>query len=116
MLCIFCFLLGPTAPKSLMVVNFTDTTHARTVTLSWMPPDPPNGIITQYQVRYRRRGSNDIYLSQNIVNTNLTYTVTNLINIEYELQIRAFTVVGNGVYSDLVFVRPGKLSNNYTVT
>ena len=105
--CLYVFPTGPTAPRSFMVVDVGDTT----VTLSWMPPDPPNGIITDYRVRYRRHGStsDSDYVAEN-VGTVLTYTVTNLMTgTEYELQVRAFTVVGNGMYSDLVFAQPGKL-------
>ena len=45
-----CFLTAPTAPRSLMLGDVTDTT----MTLSWMPPDPPIGIITSYRVQYKR--------------------------------------------------------------
>ena len=104
--CPYVFSIVPTAPTSLMVVDVGDTT----VTLSWMPPDPPNGIITDYRVRYRERGSNGGFMGQDLMNTSLTSTVTNLMmGTEYEFQIRAFTVVGVGDRSVFVFARPGKL-------
>ena len=53
------FLTVPTPPRSLMIVDVTDTT----VTLSWMPPDPPNGIITNYRVQYSI-SNQDIYILQ----------------------------------------------------
>ena len=90
---------APTAPKSLMIVSITNTT----VSLSWMPPDTPNGIITQYQLQYRRSDSSTNITSLNISNANLTYTVTGLSsNTEYLFIVRAFTVVGHGNASNEV--------------
>ena len=102
-----CFLTVPTAPRSLMIVDVNKTT----VTLSWMPPDPPNGIISQYQVRYPRIGSSGSE-SRNTMNNILMYTVTGLAsNTEYTFEVRAFTRVGSGPYSnDTVTVRTSKLS------
>ena len=40
----------PTAPKDLHFVDFTITGVTFSVTLTWRRPDPPNGIITQYNV------------------------------------------------------------------
>ena len=101
-----CFLKDPAAPGSLMVVDVTDTT----VTLSWMTPDPPNGIIIQYQVQYRRSDSNGGFTSRNILPPTLTYTVTGLTtNTEYEFMVRARTGHGRGVFSDTVTAFIGKL-------
>ena len=87
-----------------MIVGITDTT----VALSWMTPDPPNGIITQYQVQYRRTG--DGSFGNNQVTTDLTYTVTGLMtNTQYDFRVRAFTVVGCGPPSDVVTAFIGKL-------
>ena len=36
----------PTAPKDLHFMDFTSTS----VTLIWKRPDPPNGLITHYNV------------------------------------------------------------------
>ena len=88
-----CFLV-PTTPMSLTIVNTTDST----VTLSWMPPDPPNGIITQYELQYRIAGSSSGYTS--LVTTDLTRTITGLDNnTEYEFRVRARTTVGYGNFS-----------------
>ena len=89
-----------------MVVTTTDTT----VTLSWMPPDPPNGIITQYQVQYRRSDSSDSYVTTRTMTNDLTYTVTGLTaNTEYDFRVRAATVVARGPPSNVVTVVVGKL-------
>ena len=98
------FVTVPTAPRSLMVVVVTNTT----MTLSWMPPDPPNGIITQYKIQYRQTGGGNF--GNNQVTTNLTYTVTGVnTNTEYDFRVRAFTVVGRGPPSDIVTNFVGKL-------
>ena len=100
------FITAPTAPKSLMIVSITNTT----VSLSWMPPDIPNGIITQYQLQYRRSDSSTNIISLNVTNDTLTYTVTGLSsNTEYVFTVRAFTVVGHGNASNEVTDYTSKL-------
>ena len=98
------FLTVPSAPRSL-TLDVTDTT----VTLSWMPPDMPNGIITQYQIQYRRTSSGSSF-GNNQVTTDLTDIVTGVMTgTAYDFIIRAFTVVGRGPPSDIVSVLIGKL-------
>ena len=100
-----CFLTAPTAPRSLMLEDVTDTT----VTLSWMPPDPPNGIIKSYRVQYKRSDRSS-YSSIDTMNTDLTYTVTGLtINTEYVFRVRADTLVGRSDPSNVVTALVGKL-------
>ena len=104
-MCVSYVYIVPSEPTSLTVVNITDTT----VTLSWMPPDPPNGIIIGYQVlQYRRDNSSDlIYLDTN--DTALNYTVTGLTNnVEYVFSVRAYTAVGYGADSSEVTARASK--------
>ena len=104
-----CFLKDPTAPRSLMIVDVTDTT----LTLSWLLPAMANGIITQYQVQYRRSDSSDGYISVNISPT-LTYTVTGLnTGTEYNFRVRARTGYGRGPNSDIVTAFAGKLKYCY---
>ena len=110
-----CFLTVPSAPRSLMIVNVTDTT----VTLSWNIPSIPNGIITQYQVQYRIANSNNTYGNNevNTATTDLTYTVTGLnTKTEYEFRVRARTVVGRGSPSSAVTAFVGKLEYAYVIT
>ena len=100
----FYFLIVPTAPRSLMVINITGTT----VTLSWMSPDQPNGVIMQYQVEYRRSDSSD-FISLDPFDADLTYTMTGLTSdTEYVFRVRAFTVVGDGPFSTEFTVNVGK--------
>ena len=88
-----------------MLGDVTDTT----MTLSWMPSDPPNGIITSYQVQYKRSDRSS-YSSIDTMNTNLTYTVTGLTtNNEYDFRVRADTVVGHSNNSNVETAFVGKL-------
>ena len=100
------FITVPTPPRSLMTVDVTDTT----VTLSWMSPDPPNGIITYYRVQYRKSDSSSTnYNSIYTDTTGLTYTVTGLsTNTEYDFKVRADTVVGHSGPSNVVTAFVGK--------
>ena len=62
-----------------------------------------NGIITHYQVQYRRSDSSNSSTFTSVSTTNiiLTYTVTELTSdTEYEFRVRAFTVVGHGPSSN----------------
>ena len=105
------FLTAPTPPRSLKVVNVTDTT----VTLSWMSPDPPNGIITNYQVQYRRSDSSS-YTSIDTNTTDLTYTVTGLMtDTEYVFRVRADTQAGRSYPSNVVTAFVGKFFTTVTV-
>ena len=98
-----CTLNGPSIPRELTVVRVTDTT----VTLSWIPPDPPNGNITQYQVAYRSSSCDFELLLPTTVN--LKHTVTGLSsNIHYVFQVIAFTVEGNGPASSTVDAHTSK--------
>ena len=40
----------PTAPRNVNSMNPTGTGGIFSVTLTWRRPDPPNGLITQYNV------------------------------------------------------------------
>jgi len=78
-----------------MLDSVTDTT----VTLSWMIPNPTNGIITHYQLQYRKC-SNDSYTILQPLNTAVRPTVTGLtVDTEYCFRVRAYTVVGSGPYT-----------------
>jgi len=85
----------PTAPRSLTVVNVTDTT----VTLSWLPPDPSNGFIRRYRVQYRIISSLS-YTTLSPPTTDLTYTITGLnISAKFWFRVRAVTTAGGGPFS-----------------
>ena len=52
----------PTAPQNLNLMDFTNTGATLSVTLTWRRPDPPNGLITQYNVS---DNTNSYYLIDN---------------------------------------------------
>ena len=91
-------LIGPaTTPRSLAAENV----QSRFVTLSWMSPDTPNGIIIQYEVQY----------SVNSTTSLVNFTDTLMVTVEglsfstiYIVQIRAYTRVGAGPFSNSITV------------
>ena len=106
----------PTVPRSLTSVDTTDAN----VTLQWMEPDMPNGVIARYQVEYRVAFSDDSFVSQNATSlTNATsYIVTGLSPFtEYEFRVAAATRVGLGPYTGVVTTfTTGKFPGNlYTI-
>ena len=83
-----------------------DSVNDTTMTLSWMEPNPTNGVITTYQVQYRRCSATSLYSSRN-VNT-LTHTVTGLdVYAEYCFRVRAFTRVGGNSLAAPTIVMAG---------
>ena len=95
-LTIGCFLTEPEIPRNLTVVNSTYTT----VTLSWLPPSEPNGIIIRYDLEYIKPG--DILFTRLFPfnNTDLTRTITGLSpGTTYLIRVAAVTVVGRGPYA-----------------
>ena len=93
--------LGPSVPRSLTLDSITDTT----VSLSWMTPNPTNGIITEYRLQYKRCSSGDSFSVLHL-NTAVTRTVTGLaVDTEYCFRVRAFTVVKPGPWTDEVMGR-----------
>ena len=83
-----------------MVVSVTTDT----VTLSWMEPDPTNGIITEYRLQYRRCSNSQLNVVRDL--SALTHTVDGLDeNIEYCFRVRALTRVGGGDLTDFVMAR-----------
>ena len=99
-----------------MIVDVTNTT----VTLSWMSPDPPNGIIRSYRVQYRisdvNNNVNDNYISIDTRNNDLTYTVMGLMTgTKYDFRVRGETLSEDyrGPPSNVVTTVVGKLEMLY---
>ena len=96
-----CLLLVPgTAPHSLKILNI----QSSFATLSWMAPVVPNGIITQYELQYRR-SSDSLTITTNITSTITGNTLISKVQgllpfTKYELKLRAYTRVGAGPYSE----------------
>ena len=82
--------LVPSEPCILREATVTSTT----VTLKWIPPETPNGVITRYSVQYGERVINKF--GSEALNS-LTGTVEGLSpNTSYVLQLTAHTRVGPG--------------------
>ena len=70
-----------------------------------MAPVIPNGIITQYELQYRRSSRDSVTITFNISNIIIGNTLTsNVVGLlpftKYELKLRAYTQVGPGPYSE----------------
>ena len=102
-LVIFNFSAPSTAPRLLT----TAVILPRLLTLSWMPPDTPNGIIIQYEAQYSVNSTTSL---EQFTDT-LMGTVEGLLPVTiYTIQIRAYTRVGAGPFSDSITVMtlPGR--------
>ena len=64
--------------------------------LTWSPPQPPNGIITQYTVTYRVNGSDPI--TRNTDDPVIMYTIPSLFpqTTISNISVRASTSAGPG--------------------
>ncbi|XP_038066690.1 tyrosine-protein phosphatase 99A-like [Patiria miniata] len=89
----------PTVPLDVAIQNVDYVS----ITLQWSEPDPPQGIIIHYTVRYWRSGqSGKLTLINNVVQ--LMYEITGLeTNETHFLQVQAETSVGAGPWSEKVF-------------
>ena len=89
------FIVGPSEPRSLVVFPVTSSS----VTLQWIPPETPNGVITQYSILHD--GSN----ITNFGNNMLMDTIEGLSpDTVYDVQLRAHTRVGAGPPASLTFL------------
>ena len=104
-------------PQNVMtvVLSFTE------IQVLWeeVPAINRSGLITLYEVLYEPLETFDGLISTNSTNTTmLDITLTGLEEfVEYNISVRAYTVVGTGPYSDGVVNRTeedGKLSINCT--
>ena len=59
----------PTAPQNLNFMDFTNTGATLSVTLTWRRPDPPNGLITQYNVS----DNTNSYYQESIIEKRVSY-------------------------------------------
>ncbi|XP_022097251.1 proto-oncogene tyrosine-protein kinase ROS-like isoform X2 [Acanthaster planci] len=88
----------PTVPLN---VHFQSVDNV-SVIVEWLEPDPPNGLITHYNVRYWRIEENNN--SKTDVNlTELTHRVTDLqAGATYLFQVQAVTSAGAGPWSEAI--------------
>ena len=73
--------------------------QSRSLTLSWMAPDTPNGNITHYELWYRRSGNESFNVISNIMDTTMMHSIDGLTpGVTYVVKLRAYTRVGPGPY------------------
>ncbi|XP_042237772.1 Down syndrome cell adhesion molecule-like protein Dscam2 isoform X12 [Homarus americanus] len=94
---------SPTSVKALVMSE-------NSILVSWLPPERPNGIITQYTVYYKEHGKSDTEtIQQKLLASQLSYEATGLKQRDdYVFWVTASTTVGEGEMSQLVHL---KLSN-----
>ena len=76
-----------------------DAVTYTTVTLSWVVPNMPNGILLRYDLEHREVG--DPLFNRNFPSASQqSYTITGLTpNTTYQFRVAAVTIVGRGPYS-----------------
>ncbi|XP_022097194.1 angiopoietin-1 receptor-like isoform X2 [Acanthaster planci] len=84
----------PTAPVNVAIQNVDDVS----ITVKWSEPDPPQGIITHYNVRYWKSGQTGSQTDEDVVL--LVHRIPGLeTNVTYTIQVQAETSVGVGPWS-----------------
>ncbi|KAJ0011764.1 hypothetical protein NQD34_012739 [Periophthalmus magnuspinnatus] len=85
------------APSAVPTVHLMRST-ADTLSLSWLPPEKPNGVILDYEIKYHERG---LAMSHTVTSQHSSAKVEGLrAATPYVIQVRARTVAGYGRYSN----------------
>ncbi|KAG7269862.1 hypothetical protein CRUP_032820 [Coryphaenoides rupestris] len=85
------------APSAVPTVHLMRST-ADTLSLSWLPPEKPNGVILDYEIKYYERGQG---MSHTVTAQHSSAKVEGLrAATPYVVQVRARTVAGYGRYSN----------------
>nr|XP_020479742.1 ephrin type-B receptor 3-like [Monopterus albus] len=85
------------APSAVPTVHLMRST-ADTLSLSWLPPEKPNGVILDYEIKYHERGQ---VMSHTVTSQHSSAKVEGLrAATPYVVQVRARTVAGYGRYSN----------------
>ncbi|XP_034411121.1 ephrin type-B receptor 3 [Cyclopterus lumpus] len=85
------------APSAVPTVHLMRST-SDTLSLSWLPPEKPNGVILDYEIKYHERGQ---ALSHTVTSQHSSSKVEGLrAATPYAVQVRARTVAGYGRYSN----------------
>lgn len=91
---------GQAAPSQVSEV-IKEKVQQRSVQLSWQEPHHPNGVITEYEIKYYEKDQKDKISTVRSKSTSAT--VNNLKpSTAYVFQIRAFTEAGYGTYGPRV--------------
>ncbi|KAM6918893.1 ephrin type-B receptor 3 [Xenentodon cancila] len=85
------------APSAVPTVHLMRST-SDTLSLSWLPPEKPNGVILDYEIKYQERGQ---AMSHTVTSQHSSAKVEGLrADTPYVVQVRARTVAGYGRYSN----------------
>uniref|UniRef100_A0A3B5A520 Ephrin type-A receptor 7 n=1 Tax=Stegastes partitus TaxID=144197 RepID=A0A3B5A520_9TELE len=88
---------GQAAPSQVSEV-IKEKVQQRSIQLSWQEPQQPNGVITEYEIKYYEKDQKDRIYST-VRSKSTSATVNNLKpSTAYIFQIRAFTEAGYGTY------------------
>uniref|UniRef100_A0A4W3I7L0 Ephrin type-B receptor 3 n=1 Tax=Callorhinchus milii TaxID=7868 RepID=A0A4W3I7L0_CALMI len=84
------------APSPVLIVHFLSATDS-SLSLSWLPPEKPNGIILDYELKYWEQ---DEKTASTITSQKNSIRIDGLrAAASYAVQVRARTVAGYGKYS-----------------
>ncbi|KAM3876403.1 ephrin type-B receptor 3-like isoform 3-T3 [Diretmus argenteus] len=84
------------APSAVPTVHLMGAT-ASTMSLSWLPPEKPNGIILDYEIKYHEKGE---AIAHTMTAQRSSARIEGLkAGTPYVVQVRARTVAGYGRYS-----------------
>uniref|UniRef100_A0A673X8M1 Ephrin type-B receptor 3 n=1 Tax=Salmo trutta TaxID=8032 RepID=A0A673X8M1_SALTR len=84
------------APSAVPTVHLMGAT-ASTMSLSWLPPEKPNGIILDYEIKYHEKGE---AIAHTMTAQRSSARIEGLrTGTPYVVQVRARTVAGYGRYS-----------------
>uniref|UniRef100_A0A665W0H0 Ephrin type-A receptor 7 n=1 Tax=Echeneis naucrates TaxID=173247 RepID=A0A665W0H0_ECHNA len=101
---------GQAAPSQVSEV-IKEKVQQRSVQLSWQEPQQPNGVITEYEIKYYEK--NRIYSTVRSKSTSAT--VNNLKpSTAYVFQIRAFTEAGYGTYGPTLEITTKEEATEHT--
>ena len=97
------------APGSVIV---SSSATPFSITISWDPPEMPNGVMTAYEVSYSAAEDSENITTLNTTDLATTLTVSGLPpETQYTFTVRAYTRVGAGESSTVTVateVQPGK--------
>ena len=106
----------PSGPPEAVLLTVTSATE---ILVSWseVPPIHQNGIITLYEVFYYPLEDYHNPLPMVQTTTELSFNLMGLHEFaDYSIQVRAFTEVGPGPYSDQRFIRTDTAGTQNTTT
>ncbi|XP_063758093.1 ephrin type-A receptor 7 isoform X2 [Eleginops maclovinus] len=88
---------GQAAPSQVSDI-IKEKVQQHSIQLSWQEPQQPNGVITEYEIKYYQKDQKDRVYST-VRSKSTSATVNNLKpNTSYVFQIRAFTEAGYGTF------------------